>query len=210
MKRRAYATNDSGSHNYAQDWDVFRRPMITTEARTSTTAKYERSLLSEMLPNTQHFSARAVRYNEYHPLVGSDASLSESIVSNNIWESRGGGGSPPSSYEYKTSPMLDWFSASTSNPCVSFVANENGNRNSLSALAGSFQVSQPLSRTYNDGSAIGDFSPTSGTGGSNAMGGGEMGTGRTFNYGRGDQGLASDYYSRPTATESIRDAGVKV
>jgi hypothetical protein len=33
----------------AQDRDVVCRPMITTEARTSTTTKYERSLLSEML-----------------------------------------------------------------------------------------------------------------------------------------------------------------
>jgi hypothetical protein len=37
-----------------------------------------------------------------------------------------------------------------------------------------------------------------------------MGTGRSFDYGGGDQGLALDYYSRPTAAESIRDAGVKV
>jgi hypothetical protein len=162
------------------------------------------SVLSEMLPDTQRYSAEAIRYNE-PPVVGSDASLSPSTP-------RGYSSGTERNFETigpKTSPMLDWFSASTSNPGVSFVANDYDNGNRLSALAGSFQVSRPSSRAYNDGSIIGGFSPTNGIGGSNAMGGGEMGTGRSFDYGAGDQGPTSDYYSRPTV-ESIRDAGVKV
>ncbi|KAL3808524.1 hypothetical protein ACHAXA_008954 [Cyclostephanos tholiformis] len=153
------------------------------------------SVLSEMLPDTQRNSAEAIRYNE-PPVVGSDASLSPSTPRGySSGAERNFGTIGP-----KKSPMLDWFSASTSNPGVLFSPTDYDNGNSLSALASSFQVSRPSSRTYNDGSVVGGFSPSNGIGGSDAMGGGGTGMGRAFDHGVGDQ----------SPVESIRDAGVKV
>lgn len=144
-------------------------------------------MLSGILPGTQRSSAVAVRYNE--PLVvGSDASLSPPAPKKLRGHSNSGAERNFDTLGPRTtsSPMPDWSSASwTSNPGVSFVANDYDNGgNGLSALVSSFQVSRPSSRTNNnsnDGSAFGGFSPSTGIGGSDASGGG-MAIGRAFDY----------------------------
>jgi len=162
---------DSSSY-YGQQQDYQRQPFGSAQ---------QTSMLSEYLPENQRSSAMSVRYNNEPPVVGSDASLSPSTPKRRGYD--GGAGrdfdAPPGP---KTSPMLDWFSAPTSSPGVSFATDGYGGEgNGLSALAGGSRVSRPSSRTNRGGSAIGDFSPSVGPGGRDAaMGGGSGSDGRSM------------------------------
>ena len=101
------------------------------------------SILSDMLPETQRLSAAVTRFGE-QPVLGSDASLSplstksSAYLSENIFDMMG---------TKTTSPMLDWFSPSKSNPAISFSNGVYSNGNSLSELA----RSQASPSTRNDG-----------------------------------------------------------
>jgi hypothetical protein len=191
---------DSSSY-YGRRQDYQRQPFGSAQ---------QTSMLSEYLPENQRFSAQSVRYNE-PPVVGSDASLSSSTPKSRGGYDDGAGRNFDALLGPKTSPMLDWFSAPTSSPGVSFATNGYGEGNGLSALAGGFQVSRPSSRTNHGGSAIGDFSPSVGLGGSDAAMGGGIGIGRTFDYDTGDpRGPTSDYYPKQQPkVKSVRDTGVK-
>jgi len=192
---------DSSSY-YGQQQDYQRQPFGSAQ---------QTSMLSEYLPENQRSSAMSVRYNNEPPVVGSDASLSPSTPKRRGYD--GGAGrdfdAPPGP---KTSPMLDWFSAPASSPGVSFATDGYGGEgNGLSALAGGSRVSRPSSRTNRGGSAIGEFSPSVGPGGSDAAMGGGIGIGRTCDYDPGDpRGRTSDYYPRQQPkVKSVRDTGVK-
>ena len=191
---------DSSSY-YGRRQDYQQRPFGSAQ---------QTSMLSEYLPENQRFSAQSVRYNE-PPVVGSDASLSSSTPKSRGGYDDGAGRNFDALLGPKTSPMLVWFSAPTSSPGVSFATNGYGEGNGLSALAGGFQVSRPSSRTNHGGSAIGDFSPSVGLGGSDAAMGGGIGIGRTFDYDTGDpRGPTSDYYPKQQPkVKSVRDTGVK-
>lgn len=119
---------------------------------------FRSSILSYLLPETQRLSAAATRLSE-QTILGSDASLSPlSPKSNGLRENT------LDVMGTKTSPMLDWFSASKSSPAISFSNDVYSNENSLSAIARS--QASPSSR-LNDG--LTTFS--AGLSGSNARGG---------------------------------------
>ena len=134
---------------------------------SSTLTTQQASTLSWMLPEKQRTSAYEAQYKEQN-VVGSDASLSPSSTTrgNQYYDDN---------YEYetvgpKTSPMLDWFQATKSNPDASYYSNsnnENDSSNNLSDIA-SYYTPTPTLRT-ND--SFGKYSANIGQGrSSNAMG----------------------------------------
>ena len=124
------------------------------------------SSLSWMLPETYRPSAYEAQYKE-PTVIGSDASLSPlSTTGGNSYERNLETLGP------KTSPMLDWFGATKSNPDVSY--NYESSSNALADVA-NYYIPSPTLRT-ND--SFGKYSANNiGIGGSDALGGFSRGGG---------------------------------